>query len=605
MGKVSTVEQLPVLAEAADVLSDQLRVLLKRLAVSLRPEADRLEARFLARLEKLNFDVRQRRALASLTLGAAARFIARGCPTADFLEEVEYNGRRLAKLNLSPSAIVVALSEYDKLLTPLLRKMVPSEAGNFQWVREQLQFCVMLTLNNAYYQVREGETQAFYEMFWAELESKSLDELLERFLAILARFCRADEAQLFLIESSETGFLRRASFGAAGPSSPGLKPQQSGKLRKQLAKACSFAPGQGPGIALDRSWASQYATCWSVPLMSYDQVAGALQFGFLRPYDWLPREQELLTAAAERCMKAAEKARMVEDLAHQQSQIRHLAERMMEVEEAERRRISRELHDQAGQDLLCIRLQMEMIEQDLPVEQSQWKHRLSEVRDLTERTILEIRRLIAALSPAVLEQLGLAAALRQQVNRFRQRHTGKIKLHIGRLGTIPKNLEVIVYRLVQECLNNVAKHSFSSNVNISIAAADGLLRLYVEDDGVGFDVEEALSKPDSFGLAGIRERVTLLGGQCYIQSRVAEAVVGEGLVKEIRAKKARESELDAMGDMSKPPGAIFGSKGGTRICVELPVPHHYVRPMELRSARKTVAGGAARTAKAATGRRSR
>ena len=81
-----------------------------------------------------------------------------------------------------------------------------------------------------------------------------------------------------------------------------------------------------------------------------------MQFGFSKPYEWLPREQELLAAAAERCLMAAEKARLMEDLAAREEQVRQLAEHMLHVEEMERRRISRELHDEAGQSLLCIRL---------------------------------------------------------------------------------------------------------------------------------------------------------------------------------------------------------------------------------------------------------
>ncbi len=136
-----------------------------------------------------------------------------------------------------------------------------------------------------------------------------------------------------------------------------------------------------------------------------------MQFGFTRAYEWLPREQELLAAAAERCLMAAEKARLMENLARREEQIRGLAEHMLHVEEIERRRISRELHDEAGQSLLCIRLQMELIEQALPETESETREKLREARDLTERTILEMRRLIAALSPAVLEQLGLGARL--------------------------------------------------------------------------------------------------------------------------------------------------------------------------------------------------
>jgi len=161
-----------------------------------------------------------------------------------------------------------------------------------------------------------------------------------------------------------------------------------------------------------------------------------------------------------------------------------------------------------------------MIEQSMP-EDSASRSRLGEVREMTERTILEIRRLIAALSPAVLEQLGLGASLRQLVTRFRRVHPAKVKLQLAKLHNLPKKLEIIVYRLVQECCNNIAKHSMASRVNISASTADGVLRLQVADDGVGFHVEEALEKRNSFGLAGIRERVVLMGGRFSLESRPA------------------------------------------------------------------------------------
>ena len=170
------------MADAADVLSDQLRVQLQRLAKLLLPHVDRLAQRFLARLRTLDYGPKQRSALAEITVGAAARILCERRPLLEFIEHVEYNGRRLAKLNLPPSSILAALQEYDRLLTSVLIDLAPAEHANFQWVREQLSFCVTLTLNNAYYQVREAETQAFYELFRVELESWNLDELLRRFL---------------------------------------------------------------------------------------------------------------------------------------------------------------------------------------------------------------------------------------------------------------------------------------------------------------------------------------------------------------------------------------------------------------------------------------
>ena len=104
------------------------------------------------------------------------------------------------------------------------------------------------------------------------------------------------------------------------------------------------------------------------------------------------------------------------------------------VEENERKRISRELHDEAGQSLVVIRLQMEMIEQSLPPG-SEERERLGEARDITEKTILDIRRLISDLSPAVLEQLGLGAALRQLVKRFSTRYPCRVRLDVGEPST--------------------------------------------------------------------------------------------------------------------------------------------------------------------------
>jgi signal transduction histidine kinase len=514
---VQTEQLSPELADAADVLSDQLRVHLHRLAVLLEPHADQIDRKFLSRLRKLEFQPKQRLALAAITPGAAARILSQGQPPLKFIEQVEYNGRRLAKLNLPPSAILEALEEFDKILSPVIETLNPDENSNFQWVREQLHFCVILTLNNAYYQVREAETQAFYELFRVELESRNLDELLRRFLDSLVHVCRADAGRLYMLNDESTEWVLKAGTPKAGELTVANQP---GLIKKLSKPRHLTGDGLSSSVLLDGTWHTRFESCWSIPLAADGRTAGVMQFGFSKPYEWLPREQELLAAAAERCLMAAQKARLMEDLAQREEQVRRLAEHMLHVEEMERRRISRELHDEAGQSLLCIRLQIELLEQSLPESEHEWRGKLREARDLTERTILEMRRLISALSPAVLEQLGLGAALRQLVNRFQRLHTSRVKLQLSKMGVLPQQLEVISYRLVQECFNNIGKHSAATSVNISLASADGRLRLIVEDNGIGFNVQEAMAKRESFGLSGMRERVALLGGEFYVESRM-------------------------------------------------------------------------------------
>ncbi len=488
---------MPVLADAADVLSDQLRLHLERLSVVLTPHTGDLDAQFRRRLRKARYDARQIKALCDITPSAASRIFVAGGPPHDFFELVEYSGRRLAKLNVPPASVLRALREYDRVLDPVLVLSYPDEYKNFRWARQQLQFCVILTLNNAYYQVREAETQAFYELFRAELQAENLEDLLQRFLQTLRRFCHAEDGRMILFD----------------PQHP-----PAARLLNRLAKPHLIPCGkQADGLILDPQLRVRYPWFWSVPLADNGRVAGVLQLAFSSEYPWLPRELELLDTAAERCLRVAEKARLLDDLATRERQVRQLSEHMMQIEEEERRRISRELHDEAGQSLLCIRLKLELLGKSAPED---LQKPLEETRKLTERTIMEIRRIIGALSPAVLEQFGLAAALRQLVTRFREVYSGQVRLHLPRrLGALPRDIEIAAFRLVQECFHNIAKHSQASTVNLSLHSSDGLLRLNVADNGVGFEVKAAVEKQSSFGLAGMRERVALLGGKLEITSR--------------------------------------------------------------------------------------
>jgi signal transduction histidine kinase len=223
----------------------------------------------------------------------------------------------------------------------------------------------------------------------------------------------------------------------------------------------------------------------------------------------------ILQAVAERCQEAIQKARMEEA-------IRRLEAEDRRAEEEERRRIGRELHDEAGQSLLALRLQLEMMERDAgPLLQP----RLAEARGLAEYTVEELRRIVAKLSPAVLERLGLEAAIRQLAARFRKMHTAAIRVRIsGDWEAVPRQSQEAIYRVTQESLQNSVKHSQATRVNILLQFTDKNISLRVSDNGVGFAQQTALSKPMSFGLAGMRERVALLEGNLEIRSKPGAGV---------------------------------------------------------------------------------
>lgn len=549
---VNAKPQTAALPDAATMLSQQLLEHIQRLGRQLGPYRGKLDRAYAARLKKRGVTAERVEGLRWITPAEGALRVAGGGTLVEFLEEVGYRGRRLAKLGMTPPEVVGALGEFDGVMDEVAGGKLAADAALVGWVRNQLHFLTILTLNHAFYQVREAESAAFYDLFRVEVESRSLGEMLERFLDVLMRYTGADAGRIYVAGEGEGRWTAAASSPAGGG---GAEVEVRGVVKRGLAEARDWK-GSAAAV-LDEGWRGRFETVWSVPLRSAGKLGGVMQFGFRKRYHWLPRETELLSAAAERCWLAAEKTRLLEDLAEREEQVKKLAGHMVEVEESERRRISRELHDEAGQSLLCVRLQMEMLEQELPAGVEPWKRRLRETRETVEHTILEIRRLIAALSPSVLEQMGLAAGLRQLVTRFRKLHPAEVRLQMPRRLDLPKKVEIIVYRVVQEIFNNISKYSLARTVNLSLSSADGMLRLSAEDDGIGFDVEAALSRQDCFGLSGLRERVALLGGTLEVRSRMrAEG----GLPAAGRGRKREQVR-----------GAIGVDAPGTSIRIVLPV----------------------------------
>ncbi|MFB3827784.1 MAG: sensor histidine kinase [Bryobacteraceae bacterium] len=395
-----------------------------------------------------------RRALEALSPASAAALLAEGRPPSVFFEQVRYNARRLAKLGAAAEEIARVLAVFDA--SP-----------------PQFHLATLLEVSAAFYAVREAEAETFYGLFRAEVEAAGLEDLLRRSVAILKHALRARAGALVL--GAPPAELRRARYIEAGQPAENL---------------------------LEARLRGRFASYWSVP-MSRGATRGLWQFGFAKPYPWLPRELELLDAAAERCLAAVDRRRLAEDL--------------VRVEEMERRRISRELHDEAGQSLLLLRLELEKLERAAPEE---LRAELGGARAIAERTVAEIRRVLRALSPAVLERYGLQAGLARLAEELRTSGIERVELDMPRrLRRLPRDLEAVLYRVAQECCHNAARHAGARSVKLCLSASDKWVELTVADNGRGFDLERALAKTDSFGLAGMRERVVLLGGSLEIRSQ--------------------------------------------------------------------------------------
>jgi signal transduction histidine kinase len=254
-----------------------------------------------------------------------------------------------------------------------------------------------------------------------------------------------------------------------------------------------------------------------VPLKVGDEIIGVLIIGFEKPYSWLPSENELFRAVADRSALAIDRARMTDAVRERERRIVELSGHLLKAQEDERKRISRELHDETGQALMVIRLYLGML--DGVVSSRAAKAKIVELLEVVDRTIEGIRRIIARLSPLVLQELGLVAAIRKEAKDL-ARSTGihaRVEMS-DEIGRLSPDIEAAVYRVVQESLHNVAKYAQAKQVNVMVTRDEGLLRVAIEDDGVGIS---STTNPQrrSYGLAGMRERISALGGTLSVSSR--------------------------------------------------------------------------------------
>lgn len=246
----------------------------------------------------------------------------------------------------------------------------------------------------------------------------------------------------------------------------------------------------------------------------------AARGGGARPFG--DEDLRVARAAALRIAQASENARLYEAVRRQRLQVRALSSRLTEAEEAERQRIARELHDRVGQDLTALSFNLNIVSTLLPREtQESIMARLRDSMTLVEQTTKDIRNIMSELRPLVLDDYGLVAGLQWYATEFGRRMG--IRVHIEgqepepRLGS---GLETALFRIAQEALTNVVKHSQASAVTISVTAEGNGVRLVVSDNGVGFDpARVAGPKGDSgWGLLSITERIEAVGGRCTIES---------------------------------------------------------------------------------------
>ncbi|MFB3829149.1 MAG: sensor histidine kinase [Bryobacteraceae bacterium] len=220
-----------------------------------------------------------------------------------------------------------------------------------------------------------------------------------------------------------------------------------------------------------------------------------------------------------------ETQRQYSEVARAKGDLRELSAKLLEIQEEERRRLSRGLHDELGQTLTALRIEVSHALSRAAT--AEVRERLERARALAERCVQTVRDISLVLRPALLDDLGLAPALQWQVEDFGRRSgiTGEF-IEEGVQERLPDVVKTCVYRVVQEALNNCEKHSGASKAFVSVRQAAGRLSVEVRDDGRGFEVDRnnMPARGEGLGLLGMRERAARLGGSLAIESAPGRGV---------------------------------------------------------------------------------
>jgi signal transduction histidine kinase len=218
------------------------------------------------------------------------------------------------------------------------------------------------------------------------------------------------------------------------------------------------------------------------------------------------------------------------ELMRQSEVVRELSARLLQIQDDERRRIARELHDSVGQMLAAVSMNLAQVNREADALSPDAGKALEENAGLLEQLSGEIRTISHLLHPPLLDEVGLQSALQWYIDGFSERSKINVNLELPEdFGRLPRNLEITLFRVVQECLTNIHRHSGSSTASIRVARLENEVRLEVRDAGKGLPKEAQTSlasgKLSGVGLRGMHERLRQMGGQLDVQSNGAGTLI--------------------------------------------------------------------------------
>jgi signal transduction histidine kinase len=329
-----------------------------------------------------------------------------------------------------------------------------------------------------------------------ELIAHRLQELLEARLVTVAR--PAGEEELRIVTAAGEGAETVAGRTVARTESKAGRVLERGRSERVDSLL------EDPEVNLEFTRSIQARSGLWVPLLVHGRLIGVIT-----AYDNLGAPDARFDSDDVRLAETfASRAAVAVELSERVQ--RDALRRIVAAQELERQRLARELHDETGQALTSILLGLKQLE-------GAESESVSRLRELVVATLQDVRRLAVELRPKVLDDFGLVPALERLTSSFAEQTGIEVDLEAGAISDrLPAEVETAIYRIVQESLTNVVKHSHAHRVSVLLTRSDGRIKAVIEDDGTGFDPEAGTA--DGIGLIGMRERIELLDGTLAVES---------------------------------------------------------------------------------------
>jgi signal transduction histidine kinase len=246
-----------------------------------------------------------------------------------------------------------------------------------------------------------------------------------------------------------------------------------------------------------------------------DLIGALISVFAQRPKILLEDEISLLRGLSAQAASAIENVELFEQVRVGRERQRKLSKSLVDIQEAERRRIAKELHDHLGQVLTGLQFMLESTKQQASGTQ---RSNLEEIQDAVSDIIRQVREMSLNLRPSMLDDMGLVPTLLWHFDRYTSQTAIRVNFQRNEIpGRLPLEIETAAYRIIQEALTNVARHAQVNEVLVGLVVQENTLWVEVLDKGKGFEVSTEAEKPSS-GLSGMRERVGLLGGYMVLES---------------------------------------------------------------------------------------